>query len=111
VPLEQVKIAAREYERYLKMAYKAGKFSKPKNRLGLDKKLPRAEMEKLMLAHIQITDDDLRLLMYKRIEKIRDYILASKNVGPERLFVIEPKSFTAEEREKVRNSRVDFKLK
>ncbi|MCP4668450.1 MAG: DUF748 domain-containing protein, partial [Deltaproteobacteria bacterium] len=111
VPVDQVTIEAGEYERYLKMAYKAGRFAKPKSRIGLDKKLPRGEMEKLILEHIQVTDDDLRLLMYERIEKIRDYVLASKNFGPERLFVIEPKTFSTEKREKVRNSRVDFRLK
>ena len=110
-PVEEVKIEAPEYERYLQMVYKAGRFAKPKNRLGMDKKVPRAEMEKLLLAHIKITDDDLRLLMYNRIKKIKDYILGSKNIGPERLFVIEPKSFKVEKREKVRNSRVDFRLK
>jgi uncharacterized protein involved in outer membrane biogenesis len=109
--VDQVNIEAREYERYLRMAYKAGRFAKPKNRLGLQKKLPRAEMEKLILASIHITDDDLRLLMYKRIEKIKDTILASESIGPERLFVIEPKLFTAEKREDVRNCRVDFRLK
>jgi len=45
VPLDQVEIRPQEYEKYLTLAYKAEKFPKPRNIIGLAKSLPRQEME------------------------------------------------------------------
>jgi uncharacterized protein involved in outer membrane biogenesis len=108
---DQVSVAPDEYERYLKLAYKAEKFKKPKNRLGLAKALPRAEMEKLMLSNIKVTDDDLRLLLYHRAKAVKGHILASKTIEPGRIFIIEPKSLFPEKKPNVKDSRVEFKIK
>jgi hypothetical protein len=111
VPVDEVKIEAAEYQTYLKMAYHAEKFPKPRDTKGLEKKLPPAEMEKLMLAHIAIKNDDLRLLAYKRAENVKAYLLRSGDIKPGRLFLIEPKSLSPEKKEKLKESRVDFTLK
>ncbi len=111
VSLESVQISDAEYPIYLKKAYKNGKFSKPRNLFGFAKDLPDAEMEKLLLASIQINDDDLRQLASLRARTIRDFILQSQKVEPERVFLIEPKSFIPEQKDKLKNSRVEFSLK
>ncbi len=54
VPVDDVKIDPPEYEKYLKMAYKADKFPKPKNFIGMAKDIPVPEMEKLMLTNTEV---------------------------------------------------------
>jgi len=108
---ESMEISAAEYPIYLKKAYKSGKFSKPRNLFGFAKDLPDAEMEKLLLASIKINDDDLRQLASLRARTIRDAILKSQKIEPERVFLIEPKSFIPEQKDKLKNSRVEFSLK
>jgi hypothetical protein len=58
-----------------------------------------------------VTDDDLRALASRRALAVKDYILKSKKVEPERVFLVEPKSLSPEKKEKPSDSRVDFKLK
>jgi hypothetical protein len=111
VPVDEVKIESAEYGKYLKMAYKEEKFPKPKNVIGMAKDLPAPEMEKLMLTHIEIKDGDLRTLASQRSMKVKDAILKSGQVEPERVFILEPKSLPPEKKEKAKDSRVDFKLK
>jgi uncharacterized protein involved in outer membrane biogenesis len=111
VPVNEVKIEPPEYEKYLKMAYKEEKFPKPKNILGMAKNIPVPEMEKLMLTHIEIKESDLRTLASQRAMKVKDAILKAGQVEPERVFILEPKTLPPEKKEKIMDSRVDFKLK
>jgi len=111
IPVDEVKIEKEEYEKYLKMAYKEEKFPKPKNFIGIAKDLPAPEMEKLMLTHIEIKDEDLRTLASQRSIKVKEAILKSGQIEPERAFTIEPKSLAPEKKEKAKDSRVDLKLK
>ena len=93
------------------MAYKEERFPKPKNILGMAKDLPVPEMEKLMLTHIEVKEGDLRTLASQRAMKLKDAILKSGQVEPERIFIIEPKSLAPEKKEKLKDSRVDLKIK
>jgi hypothetical protein len=111
VPVDEVKIEKQEYEKYLKMAYKEEKFPKPRNILGIAKDLPVPEMEKLMLTHIEIRDSDLRSLASQRAMIVKDTILKTGKIESERIFIIEPKSLAPEKKEKLKDSRVEFKLK
>jgi hypothetical protein len=109
--VDDVVVEPREYENYLTQAYRAESFSKPRTAIGLVKTLPVEEMEKLMLTHAVIKDDDLRLLAARRVAAIRDLFLKSGQVEPDRIFIIDPKSLAPEKKEKIRDSRVEFKLK
>ncbi len=111
VPAGQVTIGKEEYAKYLKMAYKKEKFPKPRTILGFAKDLPVPEMEKLMLTHIEITDNDLRQLASERALEVKDYILKSGQVTANRVFLVEPKSLEPEPKENLKGSRVDFGLK
>jgi uncharacterized protein involved in outer membrane biogenesis len=109
--LDNVRVDAAEYPKYLARAYKAEKFPKPRNIIGMAKDLPVPEMEKLMLTHIQVTDDDLRQLAVERASHVRDRLVATGKVEAERVFLVAPKTLPPERKEKLRDSRVDFRIK
>ncbi|HYA15112.1 MAG TPA: DUF748 domain-containing protein [Syntrophales bacterium] len=111
VPVDQVQVQPQEYEKYLTMAYYAAEFPKPRNVIGIPKKLPPPEMEKLMITNIAVTDSDLRQLASQRTENVKELILESGQVAPGRVFIVEPPSLSPQKKEKAKNSRVDFKLK
>ena len=111
IQVDEVKIEPSEYEKYLKMAYKEEKFPKPKNIVGMAKDLPVPEMEKLMLTYVEVNEGDLRSLASQRATQVKEAISKSGQVEPERIFMIEPKSLTPEKKEKLKDSRVDFKIK
>lgn len=111
ITVDEVKIEPQEYEKYLRLAYKAEKFPKPRNAIGLEKTIPVEEMEKLMLTNTEVKDEDLRSLATQRSAKVKDAILKTGQVEAGRLFVVEPKSLTPEKKEKLKESRVDFTLK
>jgi len=111
ISLDEVTIEPHEYEKYLKKVYKAENFKKPKNALGLAKGLPVPEMEALIRNHIDVSDHDLRFLALQRAQKVKDYILQSGEVEPERIFLVEAKSLSPAKKEHIRNSRVDLKLR
>ena len=90
VSLDEIIIEPDEYETYLKEAYKEATFDKPKNILGMAKRLPPEEMEKLLRDNIIITEDDLRLLAIQRANTVKSFLVEVGPVEPERLFIIEP---------------------
>ncbi len=110
-PVDEVKVDPAEYERYLKRAYRAEKFAKPRNIIGLAKDLPVPEMEKLMITNIEVTNDDLRQLASRRAQETRNAILKSGRIEASRVFVLDPKTLGPEKKEKIKDSRVDFKLR
>jgi hypothetical protein len=93
------------------MAYKEEKFPKPRTILGTPKDLPVGEMEKLILTNLQIGDEDLKALAIQRSRAVRDYILQGRKVEAERVFLVEPKDLEPENKEGMKKSRVDFKLR
>jgi len=109
--VDDVTIEKQEYDRYLKRAYSAEKFPKPRNIIGLEKGLPNEEMEKLMMTHITVKEDDLRLLAMKRAEAVSEALREKGEFEPGRIFVVEPKTLEPEAKKDVKKSRVDFRLK
>ncbi|MBW2467051.1 MAG: DUF748 domain-containing protein [Deltaproteobacteria bacterium] len=90
--LAEITVEPEEYKTYLKKAYKAATFQKPKNALGFTKRLPPAEMEKLLRDNITVTDDDLRLLAIQRANAVKSYLVETGGIEPERLFILEPQA-------------------
>lgn len=111
VTLDQIGISGQDYEKYLKMTYKASKFSKPRNIFGMEKNIPPDEMKNLIMAHIEITDGDLRALAARRARNVKEILLQAGNIGAERIFIVEPSSIAPEKKDKVKNSRINFRLK
>ncbi|PKN52909.1 MAG: hypothetical protein CVU55_06725 [Deltaproteobacteria bacterium HGW-Deltaproteobacteria-13] len=108
--VDNVVLTTQEYDKYLKQVYKAAKFTKPRNFLGIQKDIPSAEMEKLMLANIEVTDGDLRQLAARRAGNVKELLLKS-GITADRIFIVETKTLVPEKKEKVKDSRVNFKLK
>jgi hypothetical protein len=108
--LDDLKIEPDEYSKYLTLAYKNETFPKPRNIIGLAKDLPDPEMEKLMLAHIEVTEGDLEELAEQRAKAVEDYFLQSGQIAPERIFLVKPKTLSPEKKDNLKDSRVDFAI-
>ncbi len=111
--VDDVQVDKSEYAQYLKSAYGDESFPKPRNIIGLAQDLPVPEMEKLMMQHTQVSDDDLRQLANRRVQAVRDALLGSGQVSADRISVVAAKPFTTEERAKLKGkpNRVDFAMK
>jgi uncharacterized protein involved in outer membrane biogenesis len=111
--VDEVQVDKGEYEQYLKAAYGEESFPKPRNVVGLAQSLPVPEMEKLMMQYAKVSDDDLRQLSTQRAQTVRDALIASGQVGADRLFVVAAKPLSNEERAKLKGrlNRVDFSMK
>ena len=109
--VEEIALSREEYDRYLQPAYKEETFPKPKNMLGLDKSLSAREMESLMIQHLTVDDEDLRLLAIKRAITLRDYMAATGGVDPARIYLVEPESLAPQKEEELKDSRVDIRLR
>lgn len=115
---ENVEVSEQEYPALLERVYKAEKFPKPRNMIGLVKSLPVDEMEKLMLANSSVDDDDLRALGERRAKAVRDWLVAHE-VSADRVFLLPTKLGEAGDKPgatsgsdaKAKSSRVDFTLK
>ncbi len=110
VPVDDITVAPEEYEKYLTLAYRAEPFPKPRNFIGMVKSLPVPEMEKLMLTNIEVGEEELRQLAAQRANTVKETILKSGKIEAERLFIVEPKGLTPEKKDKVKDSRVDFRI-
>ncbi len=79
-------VSPAEYPALLKEVYKRADIAKPRNLVGLARDLPAADMEKLLLADIAVTEDAMRELALRRSVAVRDY-LAGRELAPARLFL------------------------
>ncbi|MDD5175482.1 MAG: DUF748 domain-containing protein [Sterolibacterium sp.] len=83
-----VVVKLEEYPALLTRVYRDEKFPKPRNVIGLQKDLPVDEMEKLLAANVQVSDDDLTTLASRRAQAVKDSLLKNGGVGAERLFIV-----------------------
>ncbi len=110
VLVDDIEIETHDYEKYLRMAYKAETFPKPTNLLGFPKRLSIEEMEKLMYFHINIARDGLKLFASQRALSVRDYIADSHTVNPGRLLLMPAQSLSPEAKENMKNSVVVLRI-
>jgi Domain of Unknown Function (DUF748) len=102
ISVDQVALEAGEYEKYLAVAYLAS---------GLPKDTPAAEMEQLMLASVQVSDGELRLLADARAQAAKDWLVETGKIAAERIFIAAPKADAAGTQDQGKASRVDFSLR
>lgn len=88
---DDLTVSAEEYPALLKRAYDEEKFPKPRNLIGMAKSLPVEEMEKLMLSHIAIADNDMQTLANRRAQAARDWLVEQGKVDAARVFLVAPK--------------------
>ena len=80
-------VADADYPELLKRLYRRADIpEKPRNAVGMLRDLPVPEMERLLLAHIEVADDAMRQLALQRGVAVKDY-LAGKSLPAERLFL------------------------
>ncbi|MCA1937089.1 MAG: DUF748 domain-containing protein [Dechloromonas sp.] len=104
---ETTSIEPAEYPAYLARVYKAAKFPKPRNFIGLQKELPVEEMEKLLLTHLPASDADLGQLARVRAEQVQAWLLEQGKVAPGQIFLVPPKAGKASGQ----GGRVEFSLR
>jgi hypothetical protein len=111
--LDEVRIESSEYPQYLRQAYRQESFPKPRNAIGLLRDLPVVEMEKLMIQHATVGEEDLRELANQRAQTVRDALMATGQVSTDRLSIVPAKPPTNEEKAKLKGkpNRVDFSLR
>jgi hypothetical protein len=109
--LDDVTLEPKEYEKYLTAAYRAAKFERPRNAIGMLKELPVPEMEKLMLDNAQVAEEDLRQLAEARAQAAKTWLVETGKLPAERVFIIAPKMSAEGIKDKGQPSRVDFALK
>ena len=92
-----VTISDDEYPALLTAVYKRADMAKPRNLVGLAKSIPVPEMEALLLANIDVSDDAVQTLATQRGTVVRDYLAAQK-LPMERLFLGAAKVAQADEK-------------
>ena len=106
--VDSIKVAPDEYEKYLRRAYKAAKFAKPRNFVGLEKSLPPDEMKRLIITNTEVTDQDLAKLAGARANAVRQAL--GKSVDPARLFLVTAKLNADGIKDKGKTTRADLSL-
>ncbi len=109
--LDDVTILPEEYERYLKKAYDAAEFPKPRNFIGLPLSLEPHEMEKLIRENIEVTDSDLRLLALSRAQRVKACLTGIQLIDPARIYLVEKNNLSPDEKPGKSNSRAEITLK
>ena len=84
VAAEPAAATADDYPALLKALYQQSDLPRPRNLLGLPKDPPVGDMEKLLLASIAASSDELRELAVRRAQAVKDY-LVSRDLPPARL--------------------------
>jgi hypothetical protein len=68
-------------------------------------------MEKLMLEHTPVAEDDLRLLANARAQAAKEWLATDGKVPAERMFIVAPKLTAEDIKDKGGPARADFGLK
>lgn len=109
--VDETTVAPDERDKYLTEAYKAAKFTRPRNAIGLLKDLPPPEMEQLMLANAEVGEGDLRQLANARAQAAKGWLVETGKVAADRVFIVSPKTGTEGIKDQGKPTRADFSLK
>jgi uncharacterized protein involved in outer membrane biogenesis len=107
MPIEEVTIVPEERDRLIAMTFDQEQIPRPAS---TSRALTGVEMEKLILTHIQVSDDDLRQLADRRARSVLGYLIEKGKADPNRVFLTEPKALKPEPKENVSDCRVEFVL-
>ena len=77
-------------------AYRAARFDKPRNAVGLPKELPVAEMERMLVEDTQVGEGELVDLALHRAEAAKEWLVSRGGIAGERLFIVAGKSASGE---------------
>ena len=115
--LAQIQVSDEEYPALLERVYRAEKFPKPRNMVGMVKTLPVEEMEKLILANSTVDEGDLIDLGDRRAKAVRDWLIEHE-VSVDRIFPSSDPAWRSRSQAgaepdttKAKAARADFSLK
>lgn len=110
-PIDQVKIAPSEYERYLMLAFRATPDAVTFDDTNTGRRLSVQQMAYLLRRSATVSEADMRQLAAQRATAAQQYLLASKKIDAAHVFLVKPDSLEPENEKKVAKSRVMFSLK
>ena len=84
---EEIQISTEEYPDILLLVYEQAEFPRPRNFIGVLKKLPAEEMEKLILANIVVGEEQIQNLAKARAMAVRDALTTDNEEIKPRLFL------------------------
>ena len=87
---DSVELSDEEVARYLGAVYSEAKIKKPRNFIGLTKNLPVGEMETLLLASIDVGEEDINALALRRETAVQRWLFEQGKIALERLFLRAP---------------------
>ncbi|WP_349743447.1 DUF748 domain-containing protein [Roseateles cavernae] len=91
-----LQLSEAERQRLLRVVYKASSLpNRPRNLVGMLKEVPAAEMQAMLAASHEVSEEALRQLALERAVVVRDALIA-KGVPNARLFLASPKLHAAE---------------
>jgi hypothetical protein len=86
----EIVISTEDYPELILSVYKAAEFPRPRNFVGMLKKLPVEEMEKLLLANILAGEEQVQELARERAFAVRDALVATNEEIKARIFLKTP---------------------
>ncbi len=105
---EDVIVPVEEYADYLWQVYRKATFPKPRNFIGMTKKLSGTEMEKLIYANTPATQNQLTDLAQARALAVQDFLIEKGQLTQERIFLKEPDITAAPDHETTYRARVEL---
>jgi len=105
---EDMIVPAEEYADYLWQVYSKANFSKPRSFIGMTKKLPEPEMEKLIYTNTPVTQDDLADLAQTRALAVQEFLVEEGQLARERIFLKKPDITASPEQETAYRARVEL---
>ncbi len=105
---DDVDIPDEEYADYLWQVYSEADFPKPRNFIGMTKKLPEGEMEKLIYANTEVNEEMLGKLAQTRALAVQNFLTEDGQLPKERIFLKEPDIAAAPDNETVHRARVEL---
>jgi hypothetical protein len=87
---EDVVVPAEEYDEYLWQVYRKADFPKPRNFVGMTKRIPATEIEKLIYTNTTVTENDLVELAQARAMAVQRFLIEKGELERERIFLKKP---------------------
>lgn len=106
---DKIVISEEEYPELVLQVYKNAEFPRPRNFVGLLKKLPVEEMEKLLLANIQAGEEQIQELVKARALVVRETLAQTNEAITPRLFLMQPDIYQLPKNGPA--SRVEFNIR
>ena len=83
-------------------------FPKPRNFIGMTKKLPASEMEKLIYANTEVNAETLGKLARARAQAVQNFLTEDGQLPKDRIFLKEPDISAAPDEETANRARVEL---